>query len=313
MRRRFDGILLGSIELFCLAAERSSFTAAAVAAGVTPAAVSRSVSRLETRLRTRLFMRTTRQIRLTEAGRVYYEQCRQALAQLAEAEQAAGGEQLQPVGVLRMSLPTTYGHYRVLPLLPQFRVRYPGVQIEAHVGNRNINFAEEGYDLAIRARTPEDSGLVARKLEDAAMVVVAAPAYLKRAGTPQTPDELRGHDCIQFELPSSGRCVPWLFRQDGKDIERVTTGGYSCTEDVLAGVTLARAGAGLFQTYRFIVEEDLRRGRLAEVLPTYAGRSRPFSLLYPKARHTPLRVRAFIAYLLEALQSGTPTAARTPA
>jgi DNA-binding transcriptional LysR family regulator len=304
MARQFDDVLLGSIELFCSAAELGSFTAAATAAGITPAAVSRSILRLEARLSVRLFVRTTRSIKLTEPGRAYFEQCRQALNQLADAERVVTGQQSVPAGVLRISMPTTYGHYRVLPLLPEFRARYPEVQIEAHLSNRNIDFAEEGYDLAIRARTPSDSSMIARKLEDAALVVVAAPAYLKRAGIPQSLDALRDHTCIQFLLPSNGREIPWLFRKNGRDIEVRTDGGYRCAEDVLGGVTLARSGAGLFQTYRFIVEDDLRRGTLVEVLQPFAGRSRPFSLLYPHGRHVALRVRTFVDFLLEALGSG---------
>ena len=133
MKRQFDDILLGSIELFCLAAEEGGFTAAAQVAGVTPAAVSRSIGRLEARLGVRLFSRTTRSIRLTESGRSYYEECRQALTQLVEAERSVMGQQQEPAGVLRISIPTVYGHFRVLPLLPEFRRRYPQVKIEVHL------------------------------------------------------------------------------------------------------------------------------------------------------------------------------------
>ena len=298
MNRQFDDVMLGSIELFCLAAEQGSFTAAAATASVTPAAVSRSVSRLEERLGVRLFTRTTRQMRLTEAGRAYFEQCRQALNQLVEAEREITGLQTAPSGLLRISAPTTYGHYRLLPLLPTFRERFPDVKVEVNVSNRNIDFAEEGYDLAIRARASADSSLVSRHLEDTPLVVIASPDYLRRHGTPSTLDALQSHECIQFELPSSGRAIPWLFRREGQDIEVQTTGGYACSDDVTAGATLARHGAGVFQAYRFVVEEDLRAGRLVELLQDFGGRSRPHSLLYPHRRFVPLRVRAFVDYLL---------------
>ncbi|HYD63589.1 MAG TPA: LysR family transcriptional regulator [Noviherbaspirillum sp.] len=303
MKRNFDDILLGSIELFCLAAELGGFTAAANAAGLTPAAVSRSISRLEDRLGVRLFMRTTRQIRLTDGGRVYFEQCRQALAQLLDAEREVTGGQVAPAGLLRISMPTPYGHYRVLPLLPEFRRRYPDVQIEIHLSNRNIDFAEEGYDLAIRGRMPADSTMIARKLEDAELVLVAAPSYLKRAGKPKTLEDLQKHDCIQFELPSTGRRIPWPFHVKGESgnevVDVVTSGGYSCSDDVLGIVTLARSGAGLVQTYRFIVDKDIRNGDLIELLPQFGGTSRPFYLLYPHSRHLSLRVRTFVDFLIE--------------
>jgi DNA-binding transcriptional LysR family regulator len=299
VKRHFDDLQLGSIELFCMAAEEGSFTAAALAAGVTPAAVSRSISRLEERLSTQLFVRTTRSIRLTESGRAYFEQCRQALTQLVEAEREVMGKQLQPTGELRISIPTTYGHHRILPLLPRFRERHPGVKVDIHLSNRNIDFVAEGYDLAIRVRAQPDSTLIARHLEDARLVVVATPQYLSRIGTPASLEDLERCDCIQFELPSSGRRIPWLFREDGKDREILAAGSYCCSDDVLGGVTLAKSGAGLFQTYRFIVERELEEGSLVEVLTAFGGRSRPFTLLYPHGRHVPLRLRAFVDFLME--------------
>jgi DNA-binding transcriptional LysR family regulator len=302
MTRQFDDILLGSIELFCSAAELGSFTAAATAAAVTPAAVSRAVSRLEARLGVRLFVRTTRTLNLTEAGRDYFDQCRQALAQLVEAERAVTGRQSAPSGLLRISMPTPYGHYRVLPLLPEFTRRYPDVKVEFHLSNRNIDFGDEGFDLAIRGRAPADSTMISRQLEDAELVVVAAPEYLQRAGTPKTPVLLRDHNCIQFALPSTGRNIPWLFKVDGEDIELATNGLYGCAEDILGAVTLARAGGGIFQTYRFIVDADLEAGRLVELLPDYGGRARPFCLIYPHSRHVALRVRAFVDFLVEHLR-----------
>jgi DNA-binding transcriptional LysR family regulator len=303
MQRQFEDVLLGSIELFCLAAELESFTTAATAASVTPAAVSRSVARLEARLGVRLFVRTTRQIRLTDAGRRYFEQCRQALGLLADAEREATGQQTTPSGVLRISMPTPYGHYRVLPLLAEFRARYPGVTVETQLSNRNIDFAEEGFDLAIRGRAPSDSGLIARKIEDAELVVVASPSYLRGAGKPKTPENLIDHDCVQYALPSTGRNLPWLFKQEGGMLEMMTRGNCGTSGDVLGGVTLARHGAGIFQTYRFIVEQDIAAGTLKELLIPYGGCSRPFVLIYPHARHLSSRVRSFVDFLMEKLGS----------
>ncbi|MEQ6438204.1 LysR family transcriptional regulator [Comamonas sp. w2-DMI] len=300
MHRQFDDILLGSIELFCLAAEAGSFTAAANTAGVTPAAVSRSISRLEKRLGVRLFVRSTRSIRLTEGGKDYFEQCRAALNQLVEAERKVTGEQVEPSGTIRISAPTTYGHYRLLPLLPALREKFPLLRFEIQIGNRNIDFREENFDVAIRFRAQPDSTLVSRHLEDARLVVVASPAYLQRAGQPQTLEDLEQHECIQFDLPSSGRPIAWLFKEGGQERELLCEKGhYLCADDVLAGVSLARAGAGLFQTYRFVVEKELADGTLVEVLQAFAGRSRPVSLLYPHGRLLPSRVRVLVEFLVE--------------
>lgn len=261
--------------------------------------MSRSISRLEERLGSRLFVRTTRSIRLTDSGRTFFEQCRQALTQLVEAQQEVMGAQAVPSGLLRISIPTTYAHHRLLPLLPRFRELYPQVTVDIHISNRNIDFVAEGYDLAIRVRAQPDSSLIARLLEDGELVVVAAPPYLQRAGIPQTLEDLPGFECIQYELPSDGRRIPWLFQVDGTAQEFAGAAGYSCSDDVLGGVTLAKHGAGLFQTYKFIVERELADGSLVEVLKPFGGRSRPFTLLYPHGRYIPHRVRAFVDFLIE--------------
>jgi DNA-binding transcriptional LysR family regulator len=137
------------------------------------------------------------------------------------------------------------------------------------------------------------------------LVLVAAPSYLARAGTPRSLDELSQHECLQFLLPSTGQPIPWLFRHDGQDVEVRTPNSYCCAEDYLGPVTLVRLGAGLLQTYRYIVQDDLAQGRLRELLAEAGGRSRPFSIIYPNRQHTALRVRAFIDFLTEELPAGS--------
>ena len=132
--------------------------------------------------------------------------------------------------------------------------------------------------------------------------MVASPAYLKRQGTPKHLADLERHECIQFDLPSSGRALGWLLNAAGDEREIFLAGNYTCADDVLGGVTLAESGAGLFQSYRFVVEKELDDGTLVEVLQNFAGRSRPFSLLYPHGRLLPSRVRAFVDFLMEQTQ-----------
>lgn len=299
MARSFDPVQLGSIELFCKAAEVGSFTAAAEALGVTPAAVSRSIARLEQRLGVRLFVRSTRSIRLTGDGELYRTECQQALEQIAEAERAITGHQRTPSGLLRISVPTTYAHHRLLPLLPAFNAAYPGVALELNISNRNVDLVDDGYDLVIRLGEPQDSRLIARKLEDATLGLFASPAYLQARGMPQQLDDLAHHDCIQFILPSTGRPLPWLLRDaQGSVIEHAFKASRQVHEDVLGVVTWARAGGGISQIYHFIAEESVRRGELVEVLPQLAGATRPFSILYPQNRHLSARVRAFVEFLV---------------
>lgn len=302
MGRNFDALMLGSVELFCKTAELQSFTAAAAHAGVTQAAVSRSVSRLEARLGVQLFVRSTRSVRLTERGQAYYEQCRQALGQLVDAERELTGQQAVVAGLIRMSLPTAYGHLRILPIIAEFLRRYPQVRLEVQLSNRSADLVAEGIDLAIRARSLPDSAMVSRKLEDAELVIVASPAYLKRQGMPKTVDDLKHHECIQFERPLTGQLIPWVLNIDGECVDVITTGSLCITDDVLGLSTAARAGIGLAQTYRYIVEDDLKNGSLVEVMRSFGGASRPLHILYPPHRHMPQRVRLFIEFLLENLR-----------
>lgn len=295
---------LASIALFCKAAELSSFTQAARVMGVTPAAVSRSISRLEARLKIRLFTRTTRQIRLTDDGRLYFEQCQQALAQINAAELSLTGGQAAPHGLLRVSAPTTYAHYRLLPNLPAFTTRYPDITIELDISNRNIDFVEEGFDVAIRLGTPQESRLVARKLEEASLGIFAAPGYLALHGTPKTLADLSKHACIAFVLPSTGKVLPWLLAplktgaNKAEPIEFIPAGSVRIAQDALGALSLARAAGGLVQIYHFIAAEAVAHGELVEILPDYANQTRPFSALYPQNRHLSARVRAFVDFLV---------------
>ena len=297
MTRTFQGIQLGSIEVFLRAAETQSFSGAATALGLTAPAVSRSIARLEARLGVTLFARTTRQVALTDDGRMYFEQCRMALAQIADAESALSGHRVEAAGHLRISAPTTYAHHRLLPLLTKFRQRYPNVTVDVNVSNRNIDFVEDGYDLAIRLGTPADNRLVARKLEDATLGIFAAPAYLKARSTPRAIGDLKKHDLISFQNPNTGRAMPWLLRTGEAVEEYSVKGGMTCSDDVLGCVTLARSGGGLCQIYHFVAVEDVRRGDLVEVLKSLARASRPFSILYPQNRHLSAKVRALVEFL----------------
>lgn len=299
MSQILDPFQLNSIALFCKAAELGNFTSAAEAVGVTPAAVSRSIGRLEARLNVKLFARTTRRVKLTDDGRAYFEQCEQALAQLQEAERVVTGNQSSPSGRLRVSVPTTYGHHRILPIMPKFMKKFPLINLDVSISNRNIDFVEEGFDVAIRMGALEDSRLIAHRLEDAAVCVFASPAYLKRAPKLRSIEDLRTHDCIQFIMPSTGKPIPWVFIDQGRELDFSVQSRIQIQDDVLGGVTLAKAGGGVFQSYRFIVARELESGELVEVLKAHAGRARLFNILYPQNRHLSSRVRVFVDFVRE--------------
>ena len=194
-------------------------------------------------------------------------------------------------------MPTTYGHYRLPPLLAEFSRQHPAVQLELNITNRNVDMVAEGFDLAIRLGHLPDSGLVARKLEDAALCLVASPGYLQVAETPGTVEDLQRHQCIPFVMPSTGRIAPWLFQQGDDEIDYLPSPFAQVSDDVLGVVSLARQGMGICQSYDFIVRELVERGDLVELLPQLRGRSRPFSLVYAPHRSQSAASRALIAVL----------------
>ena len=289
--RRYDH--LGDVEVFTTVVEQGSITAASVMLGTSASVLSRAITRLEARLGAQLLRRTTRRISLTDAGRAYHEQARAAFALFEDAERSVRGSDGQLVGRVRVSVSTTYGHFRLPGILARFAGLYPEVEVEVGITNRNVDLVAEGYDVAIRLGELPDSALVGRKLEDAALRLVASPAYVAAHGAPARLEDLNRHRCLPF-IMSSGRPGPWLFRSHAEDIEWTPVGPVQVLDDVLGVVSMAEAGLGICQSYDFVVADRIARGSLVEVLPETAGRSRPFSLLYVPHRSLSAATRAFI-------------------
>ena len=287
---------LPNLESFARTYETGSFTSAAHDLAVTPQAVSRSVGRLERTLGVTLFRRTTRTCAPTDAAHRYYQLCKQALSLLATGERELASRRQAPQGQVRISVPTTFGHHRFLPWLGRFRELMPEVDVDVQVSNHDIDFVEDGYDMAIRMGTVRDATLVARKLGDFALGVFASPSYLGRFGAPKSHEDLERHACLGFVMPRSGRILPWTFAPGPRSL--VPDARYRCSDDPLGLVTLARAGAGLIQIYDFLVEDDVARGSLVEVLAGLRGASRPFSLLYPRSVVPTPPARALIDFIV---------------
>jgi DNA-binding transcriptional LysR family regulator len=273
---------LPNVISFCRAYERGNFTLAARDLRTTPAAVSRAVMRLEQALSVTLFRRTTRRITPTDQGRAYYERCAKALALLAEAERSMHEDTRAAVGVVRVSAPSTYGLSRLIPRLRGFTARHPGVRLELSISNVNVDFVSEGFDLAVRMGALSDaaSGLVARSLGDHPLAIYASPGYVKKRGAPRSVEELGQHACIVFAMPRTGRLLPWLLASPSEEL--LVSPAVVVADDPVAGLGLAAAGEGLFQTYVFMAEAAMKRGELVPVLAGRAGRTRRFSLLWPR-------------------------------
>jgi DNA-binding transcriptional LysR family regulator len=282
---------------FCVAYELCSFSKAARRLGVTPQAVSRSVQRLEETLGLSLFRRTTRVIAPTDAGHLYFRTAQEALRLIERAEASLQEVSEVRSGVVRLSAPTTYGHYRLVPLLAPFRERFPQIELEVHLDNRNVDFKLDEFDLAIRMGTIASGGLIARKLGQFTLGVYASPSYLARYTEPRHPSQLEAHQCIGFVRPSTGRVMPWSFSAGSRSFTPRAT--LRCGGDFLGAITLAKVGLGLVQAYDFLVQDELKRGVLVEVLREFRGSTRPFSLIYPSSPEPTPAARVLIEYLRE--------------
>ncbi|ACY18784.1 LysR family transcriptional regulator [Haliangium ochraceum] len=287
---------LATIEIFCLAYELGTFTAAARELGLSPQSASRALARLEGELGVVLFRRNTRHIQATEAGRTYYETCRSVLKALDAVEMELPGGADEPSGDVRVSVPTTYGHHRFLPLLAEFRRRHPRVFVDVQVDNRTIDFVRDRFDVAIRMGKLHDAPFIARKLGDFSLGLFASPAYLRARGEPRSLDDIDNHECVLFVMPRTGKILPWSLA--GEPRSYTPRAAIRVRHDVLGLISIARAGGGIIQIYDYLVENELARGELVEILPDYRGRSRPFSLIYPPEAMRRPPVRALVEFVV---------------
>ncbi|EJM75359.1 LysR family transcriptional regulator [Pseudomonas sp. GM55] len=295
MERRFDH--LADVETFITVVDKGTLSAAAVALVTTPSVISRAIKRLEKKVGVQLLRLTTRRLCLTEAGRLYLDQMRNAFGMIADVENTLQSQREQPGGLLRISAPSTYGHYRLPALLAAFNRHYPQVRIELSICNRNVDLVAENFDLAIRMGALPDSRMIGRKLEDARLCLVAAPLYLQRAGVPRNLADLKSHACLTFVIPGTGRIRPWQLVEDGQSVDWIPTATVQVSEDVLGIVSLAEQGLGICQSYDFIVRERIRQGHLVELLEQSSGRTRSFSMVYPHHRLLSSAARALIDFL----------------
>lgn len=290
---------LSAVEFFCAAAKARSFSLAAAERGVTPSAVSKAVGRLENRLGLKLFQRTTRAIRLTQEGLAYYRACQLALDSIQEAEQTLTQYGI-PRGELRISMPYSYGIKRIIPLIPTYVERYLAqVNVVVSLSNTLVDFVKQDFDIAIRLGNIADSRLVARTLHTAQLRVVASPGYLSRHSAPAKPEDLREHRCHGLIMPDSGRVMPWAFTEREGSAYEVAVRPTITLDHPLGTLESVLSDGGFAQLFDFTVEDELRSGRLVEVLADVRPPPLPVSIVYPSSRHLPAKVRTFVDFLTE--------------
>lgn len=286
---------LGDIAVFVQVVRDGSFTKAAERLELSRSVVSKYVTRLEERLGARLLNRTTRRLSLTEAGRIFYERSRRGLEDIEEAEAEVSRLQEEPRGVLRVNSPMSFGILHIAPLLPDFLAENPEITVDMNLDDRKVDVIEEGFDVSIRITDLPDSSLVARRLGPCRHAIVAAPTYLKKHGTPQTPDELRNHNIIAYQYQESA--TDWHFLAPDKKQITVPVSGSIQMNNSLALRQALLGGVGITRTPTFVVGEDIATGRLVSLLKNYETLEVSIYLVYPQRRHLSPKVRAFVDFV----------------
>jgi DNA-binding transcriptional LysR family regulator len=286
---------LTGLEVFAKVAASGSLSAAGRAMGLSQTMVTKHLAALEARLGAKLFHRTTRRLSITDAGRSYLESCERILADIEAADAAVAADRIEPRGLLRLNVPLVFGVRQIAPRLAEFARRYPRVAIELGLNDRQVDLAEEGWDLVIRIGQLADSSLVARRIAPCRMITCAAPAYLEARGTPRTVAELAAHNCLGYTLTQAG-ANRWVY---GSQAEiNVPVSGNLRANNGDALLAAAIAGQGIVYQPSFIVADDLRAGRLIALpldQPTHA-RLAVYAVYLPD-RHPPAKVRAFIDFI----------------
>ena len=291
---------LAAMRAFVAVAEEGGFTPAARRLAISPPVVTRQVAALEQHIGARLLERTTRQVRITEAGARYLIDCRRLLAELDDIEAAVGGLHGAPRGPLGITASVMFGRMFVAPLLIEFLAKYPEVIARALLVDRVIDLLEEGIDVAVRIAKLEDSTLTAAKVGSVRRVTCASPGYLKRHGAPRTPRDLADHRCFVF---STERTPPsWAFEHGGAHVSFRPRSALLVNSSEV-GIDAALSGAGVTRALSYMVASHVRAGRLQLILEDYEAEPLPIHVLYREGRRAPARVRAFVDFVVARLRA----------
>jgi DNA-binding transcriptional LysR family regulator len=289
---------LRSMEIFVAVVDAGNFTAAASAFQLSPVMVGKHIAHLEATLGARLLTRTTRRQSLTEIGAQYVEQCRAILAQIAAAETGAEAMRSVPRGRLRITAPFSFGSEWLAPAITDYLRLHPEVGVDLSLNDRMVDLVEEGYDAAVRIGALDDSGMIARPLFNYAMAICASPAYLARRGTPQTPDDLAAHECLDFMVGAVG--VRWRLQSvhDVRGKRALPTSRFRTNSGQALRIA-ALNDFGIVMQAEVLLAQDIAAGRLVPILCGYLPPSRPMNLVYPRDRQATPKLTTFIDFIVE--------------
>jgi len=290
---------LDAMSTFVAVVEAGSLSAAARRLNTPLATVSRKVSELESHLRTKLFNRSSRKLVLTDAGSSYVVACKRILADVTEAERAASGEYSAPTGELIVTATIGLGRIYLIPILADFLKAYPDIKVSLILTDRVLSLFEEQIDVALRLGALSDSSLIAIRVGAIRRMICASPAYLAARGTPRTPDDLAGHDCIAY----AGLVSPdvWTFVRDKTNVAipvhaRLVVGSAEAACDA------ACAGIGITSAFSYHFQAALERGALTSLLDEFQPATLPVNLVYTASRFLPIKMRAFLDFVAPRLR-----------
>lgn len=285
-----------AMQLFIRVAELESFSRAADTLGLPKGSVSRQIQALESVLGTRLLYRTTRRVQLTQDGMVYYERCRDFLANLEELDGLFLHDPASISGRLRVDIPVSIAKNLVMPELPAFLQCYPSIELELSSSDRRVDVVGEGFDCVMRIGQLKDSGLIARSIGKLTLINCASPDYLARFGHPKKLEDLASHAVVHYALNLG--CRPQGFEYvENKSTVWIKTGGVITVNSSETYLAACLAGLGIIQVPRIGVKELLKSKKLVEILPQYRAAPVPVSLLYPHRRNLSRRVHLFMEWL----------------
>lgn len=289
----FEGIVE-----FVAVAETQGFSSASRKLGVSTSHVSRKVAELESSVGTALVARTTRSVKLTVAGQTYYEQCRELINGLEQANEQVSGQQVALTGILRVSAAGEFAEVHVVPALIEFAQAHPELKLEIDFNSRNVNFIEEGIDFAIRYGRLSDSGLIARKLVERELQAAASTEYLKEKGIPNHPNELVRHDCLvaASEL--------WRFEHEKQKIE-VKVNGRWRSNSGRSIVQACEAGLGIAYLPKSSYGDALINGKLVPVLNSFCASGVASWIVFANRHYLPTKARLAISHLVEYFKAWT--------
>ena len=290
--------------LFAQVVEHGSLSAAARMLNVSPSAVSKQMRRLEDRIGVRLLNRSTRQDTLTEEGRAFYERCASLAREVADAEAMATSMGGHVSGRLHVASTVAFGKTRILPLVADFLEAWPDLRLVLELTDRKVDLAQEDVDISIRlSRQLDDHSLVARRLLSNTRVLCAAPIYLQRHGTPQNITDLAQHNCLRVYTVSSWN--DWRFESEhGPQLVRVTGNFEASSADAVYGAAMGGLGIARLSTY--LIGDDLKAGRLIQVLPEHKGEQDDIYAVYSERRNLSPRIKVFVDFLMQRLTGKSP-------